>query len=133
MVDSDPQNTTNSTFTSGTLQIQLSGAIRRMIAYTVTKTELSSFSAWSSVSNKATTTAFSLWSFAIGLLVQALFSDFDKITPVAKAVVYIGCPLAGVLGLVAFTIGKQLTNASGNLETMIKAETEHAAENNAAE
>lgn len=130
MADSNPQSTTSSTFSGGTLQVQLSGAIRRMIAYTVTKTELSSFSAWSSVSNKATTTAFSLWSFAIGLFVQALFSDFDKISPVAKAIVYLGCPLSAVLGLVAFLIGRQLTNASGNLESMIKAETQHAAENN---
>jgi hypothetical protein len=101
------------------------GSTRSMEAYTITATELKGLTIWSVLENRSYTVASGFASFAIGLLLQAIFSGFDKLTPMAQAICLIGTPFGIVIAMVSFFVGRYLSSKKEDLEKSIKDETAH--------
>lgn len=107
----------------GKLDLVVQGCVRRMKAYTITSTELEGIETWSVIKNTAYATAFSLWSFSLGLIMQAAFSKFEELPPIAQALCYLGIPAGIIIGGVVFLIAKYLSSKSKGLREIIVGET----------
>ncbi len=109
----------------GTLSVCVMGSRRSMEAYTITATELKGLSIWSVVENRAYNVASGSGSFAIGLLSQALFTNFEELPPLAQATCYIGIPFGLAIAIISFLVGKYISSQKDGLEKSIKDETSH--------
>ncbi|MBX2835125.1 MAG: hypothetical protein KTR28_09170 [Micavibrio sp.] len=121
----DAANKEAAGFGSGNLALNVRGCTRSMTAYTITSSELDGLSIWNTLSNIAYTTAFSLWSFASALFIQALFMDFKNAPPLAQSSCYLGIPAAVLLGVVCCFVAKFITKKSKDLREIITSETNH--------
>jgi len=111
---------------NGTIQaLSVNGSQRSMKAFTITELELSQLSSSGQVETTATSFAWSLWAFAVGLIVQAVFSDFNKIPELAKALCYVAIPITLTLGSACFLIGLHFAKKAKSIQDTIKTETTH--------
>lgn len=106
------------------LSLSIRGSSRQMDAYTVTEIEMDMLSTWGIMEKKAYTIASSLFSFALGLVIQAVFSGFDTLPAGAQILVMPGAVIIFLLSLCAYLIGRVFTAKTVGLQLVIKRQTE---------
>ena len=110
---------------AGRLSLQVVGSTRHMTAYTITSTELDGLSTWGVIANTSYTISSGFGSFSLGLLMQAIFSDFSKLPALAQAICYVGVPIGVILAIASFLVGRYLSSKKQGLQRIIENQTNH--------
>lgn len=111
--------------TSGKVEVGIRGSKRHVTTYTIFETEKRAYSAWNAIQNNSYNCAWSCLSFGIGILIQTIFSGWNTINALAKAIACLGIPLSIIFAGVFFWRGWILSNSAQNLDQLIEKETQH--------
>ena len=122
----------NATFTTGSnsssaIELSVRGFKRKMKAYTILETEFISMPMWKTILKFSDHVIVSSISFVGGLILQAIFAD--KLSPEAKAILYVGIIFAVIISIAAFALREKLSKGTGDIEKIIKNETVHEQDN----